>query len=81
MLGKKRGHDVVITTANKLYEDSVSMFAVAEKKVDDANLKLEATIEELEFAIAGLVDLRDKARADKDRNKNFKEKLKQFLAN
>jgi hypothetical protein len=76
--GKAKGHDVVIATAGKLYDDSVKMFTEAEKKIDDANLKLDATIEEIDAAIAELQAFRDQAATDKERNTNFKAKLKEF---
>lgn len=80
-MGKsKKGHDVIISEASKLYDDSRVMFTQAEKKVDDANLKLDATIEEIDAAIAELQTFRDRAIADKERNTNFKEKLKEFTA-
>lgn len=81
-LGRKsKGHDVIIVAANKLYEDSLSLFTEAEKKIDTANEKLDMTISELDTAIAELESLREKAFFDKDRNSIFKEKLKQFTVN
>jgi hypothetical protein len=77
---KKQGHDVVITAASKLYDDSVKMFTEAEVKIDEANSKLDATIQELDAAIVGLEKLRLQALADKERNESFKSKLKEFTA-
>lgn len=76
----KKTHDAVIAAASTLYDDSVRMFTEAEKKIDDANLQLDATIEEIDAAIAELQAFRNQAATDKERNTNFKAKLKEFTA-
>lgn len=78
---KAKSHDAVIATATKLYDDSVKMFVEAETKIDEAQLKLGATIEEIDSAIAGLQDQKNKALADQERNAIYKLKLKEFTTN
>jgi hypothetical protein len=79
-LGRKKdkGHVDIIGEANVLFEASINMFTEAEKKIDDANLKLDATIEEIDKTIADLQSIRNTALSDKERNDNFISKLKGF---
>ena len=80
-LGRKaQGHDVVIQAAGKLYSESVSMFTVAEKKIDDAQTQLDATIADIDAKVESLQTLRKQAVEDKQRNENLKIKLKEFTS-
>lgn len=77
---KAQGHDVVIEAAGKLYSESVSMFTLAEQKIDEAQAQLDATISDITAKIESLEDLRTKAVEDKVRNENLKTKLKEFTS-